>query len=495
MTASASTLAKPSAEQDVSSSKACDIAHIQAPPSKSHSIRALFIAALAPEGSISSLRRVLWAEDTRACLRFVEALGCKIEVLACGPQSADLRITAKSPNYLRDPEHSISLDLGNSGTSLYFATALAATLSCKFIFDGDESLRSRPNHELHAALRQLGARIEYIRRQGYCPFSVQGPIDSAALAGKPIQVAAKSSQYLSALLLASPLIASPRQAKQCPSTHIQLSLLNERPYVEMTLSWLEREGVRIHCRNDLMEFRIPCGQHFRGGAYQISGDYSAASFLFCASVFTARPLRISQLLELDQQADQKILQHLQKIGCQHRYIPAQPDSAINAEELLPALEFLPALEPSCALELNLNSMPDSLPVLAVLACALPGSSVFSGLAHARLKESDRISAMASFLQALGFTAQEEEDALRVEGLGIDACRRHLQATRKPIILESKDHRVLMAAALFQLLAPKLPLQILYPEQVAVSYPEFFTALKSFEASLSPKIPALGKDVP
>ncbi|HIJ66295.1 MAG TPA: 3-phosphoshikimate 1-carboxyvinyltransferase, partial [Candidatus Hydrogenedentes bacterium] len=213
---------------------------VEIPGSKSHTIRAVTIAALAAGESVIS--RPLDSEDARAAVRAYSDLGAKIEL---GPDR--WRITGTG-GALQPPENVI--DVANSGTTLRIAMGSCALLRKGMaVLTGDEQVRRRPGGPLAQALIDLGAHVASTRQNGMPPFVIQG-----RLRGGKTTVEGVSSQYVTSLLLSAPLADG--------DSVIRVTNLNEQPYVEMTLDWLERQGVQVQYEN-LAEFRVPGGQSFR----------------------------------------------------------------------------------------------------------------------------------------------------------------------------------------------------------------------------------------
>ena len=235
---------------------------ILAPGSKSHTIRALAIACLAKGNSI--IKNPLVSSDTISSLTAASTLGAWIKR---GDDTA-WKISGTGGHFI---EPAGPINMGNSGTGTRLFTALAALAPWKVGFDGDDSLRTRPMGPLLDALKKLG--VANTSANGFCPFTIHGP-----LKGGETAVVGKSSQYLSALLLAAPLAPE--------KTIIHVSGLNEIPYVDITLDWLRREGIEFTCTEDSSFFEIPGGQTYRPFSARIPGDFSSACFPAAAAVVT-----------------------------------------------------------------------------------------------------------------------------------------------------------------------------------------------------------------
>jgi len=226
------------------------------PGSKSHTIRALLVAALAGGGSC--VTGALDSQDTAACIRILRELGVEIDVERADGTAGGLtlRVTGRDGRFAQ-PDG--PLDCGNSGTTLYLALSAAALQGFPVTFTGDEQLQRRSAGPLLAALESMGARVERQGSRDCVPFTVTGPIEGGAVA-----IECPTSQYLSSLLLAAPL--TPR------GMQIDVPLLNERPYVELTLSWLAGQGVAYE-RDGWRRFSVPGGASYRGFERRVPADF------------------------------------------------------------------------------------------------------------------------------------------------------------------------------------------------------------------------------
>lgn len=243
---------------------------IAVPGSKSHMIRAVVIASLA-EGT-SRILRPLDSLDTRAALEACQALGARIET---SPEAWVVHGTGGAP---ATPDNII--DVGNSGTTLYVMLSMAALGEGYAVLTGDDQIRRRSATNLLRALEDLGAEAFSTRgAEGLCPIVVRGP-----LCGGETSIQCPTSQYLTSLLLNTPL-------GKC-ETRIDVPLLNERPYVEMTLSWLDSQGIVLE-RDGFRSFRIPGGQSYRSFEAQVPGDFSSATFFLVAGAVSGNEVTVS----------------------------------------------------------------------------------------------------------------------------------------------------------------------------------------------------------
>jgi len=403
---------------------------LDVPGSKSHTIRAILIAALA-DGE-SRLVRPLDSADARSCIEAARRLGARIR-----ERGRDLLVrgTAGRP---RIPDGVV--DVGNSGTTLYFAAAIAALADQPIAFTGDSQIQARPAGNLLKSLEDLGARVSVRGNNGCAPFSVQGP-----LKGGRTVIACPTSQYLSSLLLAAPLAAG--------GSEIEVSLLNERPYVEMTLRWLAETGIRLE-RRGLEYYSIPGRQAYASFERVIPADFSSAAFFLCAAAVTRSRLVLRGLDMADSQGDKEVVGILERMGCR-----------VSIDGLQLAIEGGPLR----GIEVDMNAIPDALPALAAAACYAEGETRLVNVAQARLKETDRLKVMAAELAKMGADIEELPDGLVVRGKAAGS-------PLKGALVDGRgDHRVVMALAVAGLAADGETV-IDSAEAAAVTYPGFFETL-------------------
>jgi len=398
------------------------------PGSKSHTIRALAIAALAKGSSV--IKAPLVSDDTLSCLSAACALGAWVRR---GDDS--LWQVIGTGGRLIEPAR--ALDMGNSGTGLRIFSALAALSSAPISFGGDDSLKKRPMEPLLAALNDLGAKTE--SADGHCPLTVTGPIH-----GGETTVDGTSSQYLSALLLAAPLAQG--------DTILNVPFLNEVPYVEMTLAWLKRQCINLKYNKNYTRFHVVGGQQFKPFNETIPGDFSTAAFPLAAAIVTGGGIVIRNLDFTDPQGDKAFVELVGRMGAK---IEKGPDFA----------RVRPGRAKLHAAELDLNSTPDLLPILSVVAACANGITVLKNVAQARLKETDRIAVMAHELRKMGIQVEEFEDGMAVTG-----------GKLKPAHVDSfRDHRVAMSLAIAGMTCSPdetEPTVIDSAESIAVTYPTF-----------------------
>ena len=403
---------------------------VQIPASKSQTIRAFLIAAAATGDSV--IRHPQLSSDTLSCIEAVKAMGAEVSF------SSDKSEAYVHSNGFRASD-AITVDAGNSGTTTYLLLAMAASLSCPVTITGDDQLRKRPVGPLVAAIKAMGAKAE--DTDGKPPVTVQGP-----LKGGTVSIECRTSQYLSGLLLASPL-AEGKTTIDCP-------ILYEKPYVTLTLGWLDRQGIRYTISDDYMHAEVEGGQSYKPFDEYINGDFSSASFFFAAAAISGTAVTVEGLDRNDGQGDKAILDVLEAMGCT---ITWNGNSVtVQGPEKLKGGEF------------DLNAIPDTLPILAVTAAAAHGSVHLTNVPQARIKETDRIRCMHDNLRLLGVEVEEEEDGLLIHGNGY---------IHGAAVKGYGDHRIIMAMAIASA-ASDATITIDDEKAAAVTFPTFFSLLET-----------------
>ena len=408
---------------------------IAIPPSKSHTIRALLVAALADGTSV--IRTPLMHGDGASAVRAAAALGAQV---TC--RGNDLAIKGIGKNVNSGHE---AFDMGNSGTSTNLFMSAAALGSKPRRFDGDASLRSRPFRPLLCALEKLGATYSPASPKGDLPFVIKGPIK-----GGKTTVNGISSQFVSSLLFTCPLLGE--------DTEIVVENLQERPYVELTLWWLKKQGIIVSCSDDLSLIHIPGGQRYCPFDRAIPADFSGATFAACAAAIAGGNLTLTGLDFSDPQGDKGVFDVLERMGASVIY--GRDGVVISGGATLRGRTI------------DLNAMPDTLPALSVVACAAEGETRFINVAQARIKETDRIAVMKEELAKMGAAVTEHEDGLTIR-------HSELKGTQ---VSGRDDHRVVMALALAGMIAQGETV-IDTAEAAAVTYPGFVEDFRKIGAEI------------
>ena len=426
---------------------------VEVPPSKSVTHRFLNLALLASAaspgalGSTSSitLENPLDAEDTRLFLRALEAVGFAVERgerevrLALGPRALPV-----------EDEAPVEIFCGNAGTMFRFLAASLAAIPGRFRLDGTPRLRERPVGPLVEAVRRLGGEVDYLGQAGFPPLAILG---GTLRGGTTTLDAGSSSQYLSALLMAGLAAREP--------VGIELAALTSEPYVDVTLAVAEAFGGRIE-RPSPTAFRVHPSPLSLDRA-RVEGDWSAAAYPAAMAVLTGGRVRLEGLSERSAQGDRAFLDLLVAMGGEAVW--ANGELTVSGTGRLRAAEA------------DLSRMPDQVPTLAALAPFASGVTRIGNVRHLRIKESDRLHAMATGLRALGAEVDEHPDGLDIPGVWAEA-----EPPGDPVAIETfDDHRIAMSFALVGLRRPGVA--IVAPGVVAKSYPEFW---RDFERLTAPR---------
>ncbi|MFQ5694131.1 MAG: 3-phosphoshikimate 1-carboxyvinyltransferase, partial [Nitrospinota bacterium] len=367
------------------------------PPSKSHCIRAVAIASLA-DGT-SEILNPLASEDTEAAVRLYRALGAKIHM------EKDRWIVEGTGNRLVTPDDVI--DVGNSGTTCRIGMGSAALCRGYTVITGDAQTRRRPMESLLNALNDLGAEAFSSRGNGHLPVVIGG-----RMKGGETSVDGMTSQFLTSLLINCPLAPE--------DTIVHVPDLRERPYVDMTLRWLEKQEVMPQNEN-YARFRIPGGRAYLPFTEVVPADFSSATFFLCAAAITNSWVMLHGLDMDDPQGDKEVVNYLREMGVEVDV--SDKGIRVRGGDLR-------------GRELDLNDTPDALPALAAVGCYAWGETVLKNVPQARIKETDRIAAMAKNLRLMGADIEELPDGLVV--------RRSV--LRGATVEGGGDHRVVMALA-------------------------------------------------
>ncbi len=412
------------------------------PGSKSISNRVLLLSALA-EGA-TEISQLLDADDTRVMHQALTMLGVGIEALpgqhrwrVCGVQG-------------RFPVRSAELFLGNAGTAFRSLTAVLALAEGNYRVSGVPRMHERPIGDLVDALRLWGANIEYLGQAGYPPLAF-GPAPRAGQAAHTRVRGNVSSQFLSALLMAMPLVGR--------TSAVRIDVVGElisKPYVEITLKLMRRYGVEVR-REGWSSFSIPSGLMYRSpGKIEVEGDASSASYFLALGALAEGPVRVTGVGRGSIQGDVRFVETLEQMGAK----VVVEDNAISVTGVSVAKGGRLS-----AIDADFNHIPDAAMTVAVLALFARGQSTLRNIGSWRVKETDRIAAMATELRKLGATVEAGTDYLR-----ITAPEKFLPAA----IDTYDDHRMAMC---FSLAACQgAGIRINHPECVAKTFPEYFQVL-------------------
>ena len=425
---------------------------VQLPGSKSISNRVLLLAALSHGTTV--LHDLLDSDDTRVMLDALHSLGCTITPGQVTP-GQPLHITGLGGALPADA--AATLFLGNAGTAMRPLTAALAVLGGQFEMTGIARMYERPIGDLVDALRQLGCQIDYLGTPGYPPLKIGHP-DFAAHLAAPIRVRGDvSSQFLTSLLMALPLLAQ----EQAITIDVEGELIS-KPYIHITLELLARFGIRVE-NHGWQRFVIPAGSRYQSpGAIHVEADASSASyFIALGAIATGDNGQKSIKIEgvgLDSiQGDIRFAEAAQAMGA---VVTGGPNW----------LQVQRGAWPLKAIDLDCNHIPDAAMTLAAMALYANGTTTLRNIASWRVKETDRIAAMACELRKLGATVEEGADFIRITPPA------SVQDWQAASIHTYDDHRVAMCFSLAAFNPAGLPVRIEDPQCVAKTFPDYFEAL-------------------
>lgn len=435
---------------------------VQLPGSKSISNRVLLLAALS-QGS-TTIHDLLDSDDTRVMLQALQQIGCVVEPAAVVP-GQPLRVTGLGGQLPSADLH--QLFLGNAGTAMRPLTAALSLLGGNFEMSGVPRMHERPIGDLVDALRQLGCQIDYLGNEGYPPLRI-APADLSQLdRSQPIRVRGDvSSQFLTALLMALPLIA------QQQAVHIEVvGELISKPYIHITLELLARFGIVV-ANDNWQRFTIPAGSRYQSpGEVYVEADASSASYFIALGAIStgARGQNGIKVLGVGKdsiQGDIRFVEAAQAMG-------AVVESGPNW------LHISRGSWPLKAIELDCNHIPDAAMTLATMALYATGSTTLRNIASWRVKETDRIAAMACELRKLGATVEEGPDFIRITPPAQPSD------WKAASIHTYDDHRVAMCFSLAAFNPAGLPVRIEDPKCVGKTFPDYFEAFFSVTQASQP----------
>ena len=406
---------------------------VKIPGSKSHTIRALVFGLLAD--GVSVLRWPLDSSDTKSCVHMIEQFGARVDF------EKDVWKVRGTGKMIPVPGNVI--DVGNSGTSLYIGLGVASLIDGYTVFTGDRQIRRRSAESLLNSIKDLGGIAFSTRGNGNAPIVIKGPVK-----GGNTEIEAVTSQYLTSLLITSPLASS--------DTIIKVPLLNELPYVTMTLSWLDKLGIMYENIN-YEEFLVKGNQEYRVFDVHIPADFSSAAFFFVAAAICGAELNLLGLDYNDTQGDKEVIHILRKMGAGIEI--GNRNIKISGGELKGGT-------------FDLNAIPDALPALAVAACFAHGETRLINVPQARLKETDRIKVMHDELTKLGADIKELDDGLIIKGKKLTGG----------LVSGHGDHRVVMSLDVAGI-AIEEDVHITTADSAAVTFPDFLELMTNIGSNI------------
>ena len=412
-------------------------ASITIPGSKSYTNRALLISALV--GSKVRLVNPLFSDDTEAMIACLKKLGVSVSI-----NSSSISVLGNLQN-LKSGEY--KLDANLSGTTLRFMLALATIIPGVKTLFGKEGLNKRPIADLVKGLRQLGAKIEYLEKPGFSPVKI---LSSKLNQGEILIKGSVSSQYLSAILLISPVIGE----ITIKVKDVQLS----KPYIDMTLDIMEKFGVKVLNEN-YQKYITRANQKYSKGTYIIEGDYSSACYFGAIAALTKSNITLKNINQNSKQADLKFFKILDQMG--NKVVSGVNQITIYGKGIK-------------AVDVDMQDCPDQVQTLAVLAAFAKGKTQISGVQSLRMKETDRIFALTEELKKMAVKVESSQDTLTIYG-----------GNPNPATIDTyDDHRMAMS---FAIAGVKISgMAINNPDVVNKTFPEFWNMLKAIGIKLDLK---------
>ena len=400
-------------------------ATVGCPPSKSYTNRALLIAALA-DGECR-IEFPLFSDDTRYMKEALIQFGIPVR------QEENAFVIAGKAGVLSVSER--ELFVGNAGTTMRFLTTFSALAPGKTRLDGDERMRERPLADLLDCLTQMGVKAVSANGNGCPPIDIEG----GEVPGGEVQLAGdKSSQYLTSILLSAPYF------KNDTCIHIQGDLTS-KSYADITLDIMKTFGVHVD-NESYQHFKVKAGDRYKAQTYRVESDWSSASYFLAAGAVTGGEVTLTDINPHSVQGDAQFTSVLEKMGC----LVEKKSHSLHIKG-----------NPLQGISINMNNMPDAVQTLAVTALFAEGETVIQGIGNLRIKETDRISALANELSRLGAEVETGEDFLIIR-----------PGDYKGAEIETyNDHRMAMSFAVAGLKIPGICIK--NPKCVEKSFPDFF----------------------
>ncbi len=397
------------------------------PGSKSHTIRAFYFGLLA-DGE-STVVDPLMSQDANSSISVVQKFGAKINKIGTKYLVNGVNGKPQIPDDI--------IDVGNSGTTINIGISVASLVDGYTVFTGDHQIRNRPVQSLQSALNSLGADVICTKNNGKPPVIIKGRAK-----GGNAEINGISSQYLTSLLINAPLYEN--------DTNITVKNLCELPYVDITLRWLDELGIKYN-NDNYKFFNIPGNQKYKPFTKRIPGDFSSATFFIVLGAIPGNRMVLKNLDIKDPQGDKLVLDIVKEMGAS---VEIKDDEIIITGNKLKGIEI------------DMDSIPDALPAISALATQCEGTTIIRNVAHARLKETDRIRVMHDELKKLNAEISELEDGLVIKRSILTGGT----------INGHHDHRIVMSMAILgQVIREKLIIDT--AEASAVTFPDFADFLR------------------
>ncbi len=408
---------------------------VNLPGSKSLSNRALLIAALA-EGT-TKITNLLDSDDTRHMLNALQKLGVDYTL---SEDRTECVVTGNGGPF--ETDRSLELFLGNAGTAMRPLTAALTLGRGEYLLTGEPRMKERPIGHLVDALRQAGAQIAYLENDGYPPLKIH----ASGLKGGAVEIDGSiSSQFLTALLMAAPMA-------QEDMTITIVGELVSKPYIDITLDIMQRFGVEV-VNEGYQRFIVKAGQRYKAlDHFMVEGDASSASYFLAAAAIKGGQVKVTGIGKNSVQGDVKFADVLEKMGANVEW--AEDYIAVSRGELH-------------AIDMDFNHIPDAAMTIATTALFADGTTTLRNIYNWRVKETDRLHAMATELRKVGATVEEGEDYLTITPP---------KQLKHAAIDTYDDHRMAMCFSLLAL--DPVSVTINDPECTAKTFPNYFEVLQA-----------------
>jgi 3-phosphoshikimate 1-carboxyvinyltransferase len=414
---------------------------VKSSSSKSYSHRAIAIASLAERQS--TITNTLLARDTLATLAGCQALGAEIK-------HEGTTVKVKGLHAFDPPENVINAE--NSGTTIRIMTAMSGLVRAGYtVLTGDESLRKRPMQPILDALGQLGVEAYSTKRNGTPPLVVKG---GGIRGGTTVVDGNISSQFISGLLIAGIYADSEIIMR------IKGSLVS-KPYVSATVATMKHFGVAVDHSSDMLEYEIKSAK-YRAAKFDVPADFSTAALILAAGALVGEKVKVKGLNFSLPQGDSQRVDIMKQMGCQINVDKRKGEVIVQKADELDGGDF------------NLSDTPDLLPVVSILALKAKTPITIRGVAHARVKETDRVANIAQELAKFGARIKEFQDGLRITAV---------KPLKNASLEAYNDHRLFMAFTIASMMTERSI--VAGAESVDVSYPHFIQDMKELGAKISP----------
>ena len=446
--------------------------HIQVPGSKSHTIRALLLAALA-EGT-SYVRNPLPSEDCLNTSKAIPLMGAKVDLGDTDKKIGGLWTVHGAGKNIHLPENVV--DVGDSGSLLYFLSSIAATFEGWSIFTGDELIRRRPVHHVVDALNQLGAEC-HVSQPGktVCPLLIKGPIQP----GTVTTAGEVSSQYISGMMMAALRLNG--------TLNIELTNPKETPYLTMTQKWLESVGAKVEISDDFKHIKVHGPVQIKAFDRTVPSDWEGVAFPLIAALLSDSEITIDGIDGSGTQGDEEIVNVLKSVGADIQWDKESEKITVRGGKK--ASDGIGRLStencPDGELHVPISGYPDAICAVAVAAAFTEGTTYIEDAAVCRRKETDRIKVMTQFLRELGAEVEEGDDFMIIRGhspVMADGSLNPQFSLHSGEIESFGDHRIAMSFACMGLGLPAgESIVVKDAECCAVSFPGFFESMNGINA--------------